>query len=396
MSKNNIQINIPDPCHKKFSEMIPAQGGSFCDSCEKIIIDFTSMTDQEIANAFNKNKGKICGQFRKDQLNRKINLTPTAINSYRAKAASILLSGVLTAGVANAQINTTTPQIIENQQITTKSSQMDKLKKEVNTSANQSKKFKFLIISESGEALIGATVHLKGDENIGGTTDIDGTATLAIPNSYLVKNSLTISVTYIGYWTQELEIKKNQFNSNQIFEVTLKEAILTGETVVIGYSISRPNTLYQVVKNWFNNFRYNREYRIEKREERKQLRKEKRTQRKLAKQIKKDNLSQQQSDSKIIKLPAQQYSISIKNISPNPFSNEINLEIYSKIKDDIQISLFNISGQKIYHVTQGVIKGNQNISLNLKNIKLADGEYILHIKEKNGQVQSRKMIRISE
>ena len=95
MSKKKIQINIPEPCHKKFKEMITARGGNFCDSCEKVVVDFTNMTDDEIAKSFIKNKSRICGQFRNDQLDRKINLTPPPVNSYRGKAASILLSGAV-------------------------------------------------------------------------------------------------------------------------------------------------------------------------------------------------------------------------------------------------------------------------------------------------------------
>ena len=82
MSRKKIQLSVPEPCDKKFSEMILAKDGNFCDSCEKVIIDFTNMTDNEIVNIFIKNKRKICGQFRKDQLNRKINLAPPSVNSY--------------------------------------------------------------------------------------------------------------------------------------------------------------------------------------------------------------------------------------------------------------------------------------------------------------------------
>ena len=40
------------------------------------------------------------------------------------------------------------------------------------------------------------------------------------------------------------------------------------------------------------------------------------------------------------------------------------------MKSDIQISIFDISGKKIYQVTQGVVEGDQNIQMNLKNLRL--------------------------
>lgn len=395
MSKKKIQINIPKPCHKKFADMIPAHGGNFCDSCEKIIVDFTKMTDHEIAKIFLKNKGKICGQFRKNQLDRNINLPSLHLtNSYRGKAASILLSGLLTTGITNAQNLLPTPQIIESQQTEEGKTQRSQLKFSEKNSSTQPRVFKFLITDDSGETLIGANIILKGNEKIGTTTDIDGTAMLTINNSDL-ENEITFAISYTGYQTEEINFKKNELDFNKINEVILKMREGESSIGIIVISYAKPTTLYQVVKNWLYKLRYNREDRVEKREERKRLRKEKRNNKKLVKQMERGKTSKQKSDSKIIQLPVQQFSISLKNVSPNPFIHEINLTIDSKIKTDIQISLFNISGQKIYQVTQGLIKGNQNINLNLKNINLKDGEYILHLREKNGQVQSRKVIRIS-
>ena len=393
MSKKKIQIKIPEPCHKKFAEMIPAQGGSFCDSCEKIVVDFTNLTDHEIANTFIKNQGKICGQFRKDQLDRKINLTPPPVNYYRGKAASILLSGFLTAGVANAQSNTQPPLVIENQQITNQVNLGTNNKKNSTTTSNSSHTLKFLVKDHLGETLIGANILLKNSSEIGTTTDLDGTAELIIPSEFTSKDSYIIVISYTGYGTQEISFRTKQVQTTQVRLVQLMGGmVLGGPMVIVGGVRSQPQTLYGVVKNWFYKFRYNQEDRKEIRAERREDRREKRTDREAAKLAKKEISTPKKSDHKIIQLPIPQYSISLKNIFPNPFSDEINLEIYSAIKSDLQISLFNISGQKNYQVTQGVIEGKQNIQLNLKNIRLENGAYILHIKEKDGQVQSRKLI----
>ena len=47
-------------------------------------------------------------------------------------------------------------------------------------------------------------------------------------------------------------------------------------------------------------------------------------------------------------------------------------------------------------MTQALVAGDQNIKLNLKNLRLENGEYILHLREKSGQVQSRKLMRMAE
>ncbi len=391
MSKKKIQINIPEPCQKNFAEMIPAKGGNFCDSCEKIVIDFTNMTDQEIANTFIKNKGKICGQFRKDQLDRKINLTPSPINSYRGKAASILLSGFLTAGIANAQNNNQSLTVIENQQIINQSNLETNHKDNIQPSSDSSFVLKFLIEDDLGESLIGASIILKNNNKIGTTSDINGKAELIIPKEITSKDSYTITISYTGYSTQEISYSKNNTNPSHVQLIQMTGGILLGSPiVVVDGTKSYPRTLYAVIKNWFYKFKYYRGDRQENREDRRDERRKKRADRKATQLLKK------KSSSKIIQLPTQQFSVSLKNISPNPFSDKINLEIYSEVKGDIQISLFDISGQKFYQVTQGLLIGNQNVFLNLKNIKLENGAYILHLKEKNGQVQSRKVIRASE
>ena len=58
---------------------------------------------------------------------------------------------------------------------------------------------------KSGEPLIGATVIQKGTNN-GTVTDLDGKFTLVIPKE------TTLSISYIGYVSQETVIK----NNNQI------------------------------------------------------------------------------------------------------------------------------------------------------------------------------------
>jgi hypothetical protein len=66
-----FKITIPKPCHANWSEMTPTQQGAFCGSCNKEVIDFTKMTDEEIQNYFlHKNQNKTCGHFRKEQIHR--------------------------------------------------------------------------------------------------------------------------------------------------------------------------------------------------------------------------------------------------------------------------------------------------------------------------------------
>lgn len=68
-----MKIIIPEPCHEDWEKMTPANQGSFCDSCAKIVVDFTKMKDHEVINYFENHKEqKTCGRFLSKQVNQNI------------------------------------------------------------------------------------------------------------------------------------------------------------------------------------------------------------------------------------------------------------------------------------------------------------------------------------
>jgi hypothetical protein len=72
---NKIQLTIPTPCHENWENMSPAEKGRFCGSCQKEVLDFSSMTDNELAQFFKKPSGSsVCGRFMNEQLNREIEI----------------------------------------------------------------------------------------------------------------------------------------------------------------------------------------------------------------------------------------------------------------------------------------------------------------------------------
>jgi hypothetical protein len=74
MSKH-IQLSIADPCHENWDNMTPVAQGKFCGSCQKQVIDFSNMSDREVAQFFKKpSAGSICGRFMQDQLDRSIEI----------------------------------------------------------------------------------------------------------------------------------------------------------------------------------------------------------------------------------------------------------------------------------------------------------------------------------
>ncbi len=78
MSKK-IQLSIPKPCHEDWDKMSPEDKGRFCASCSKTVMDFSSMSDRELAEFFKRPalrraQGSVCGRFTNEQLNRDIEI----------------------------------------------------------------------------------------------------------------------------------------------------------------------------------------------------------------------------------------------------------------------------------------------------------------------------------
>lgn len=87
---------------------------------------------------------------------------------------------------------------------------------------------KGVVTDSAGEPLIGVSILIKGTTQ-GTITDLDGKFTLMAQNGDL------ISVSYIGYITQEIQIK-----DNKVFRIVLKEDTQNlDEVVVIGYGTQR-------------------------------------------------------------------------------------------------------------------------------------------------------------
>ncbi|MFK8007313.1 MAG: TonB-dependent receptor plug domain-containing protein, partial [Saprospiraceae bacterium] len=85
------------------------------------------------------------------------------------------------------------------------------------------------ISDDKGEALIGASVVVKGAEGVGTTSDIDGSYSLDIP-----AGSDVLVISYTGYGTKEMTL-----GASNVMNVSLTEGSVLGEIVVTGLGIKK-------------------------------------------------------------------------------------------------------------------------------------------------------------
>jgi CarboxypepD_reg-like domain len=102
----NVQIRIDDPCSEPWDRMHPKEEGRFCSSCQKTVVDFTGMSDQEVLNWFAMQKRGVCGRFREGQLNHELTAQPQRKNGrlgwWRYVLAGLLLSSEVSAQTSPA------------------------------------------------------------------------------------------------------------------------------------------------------------------------------------------------------------------------------------------------------------------------------------------------------
>ncbi|XZF15572.1 carboxypeptidase-like regulatory domain-containing protein [Chitinophagaceae bacterium MMS25-I14] len=107
-----VILSIPEPCSEDWENMAPNGCGRFCFSCQKTIIDFTELTDNDLCSIVQTAPEGFCGRFRQDQLDRNVLQPPhrSAISTRfpgRIAAFFLLLQAVITNVKAQKSVHKT-------------------------------------------------------------------------------------------------------------------------------------------------------------------------------------------------------------------------------------------------------------------------------------------------
>lgn len=76
--KPAVTLKIDKPCSEDWNGMAPVAGGRFCNSCAKNVVDFTGMTDSEVAKYLLNSNGNICGRVKTTQMHRHLEVEKEA------------------------------------------------------------------------------------------------------------------------------------------------------------------------------------------------------------------------------------------------------------------------------------------------------------------------------
>lgn len=237
--RRQLSLSIPKACSENFSNFRKTERGSFCSSCQKEVIDFSNLNDQEIIDYFQKHSVKTCGRLKPEQLKsysiNERNKSKTKKWGWGILPLSVLMFLRPEVGLAQKS------NLVQN--VTPETKRADLSKEPV------SKVKVFGVIKEGDTPLAGAIIHLKGT-NTGTMSGIDGSFSLEIP---LVDREILL-VSFIGFITQEIKISKKDVVQNNIeLNVVLDEDdwAIMGEVEIMGLYQSK-QTFFQKLKSIFN------------------------------------------------------------------------------------------------------------------------------------------------
>ena len=73
-----FKLTVSKACLQEWSSMQPKPNGRYCTACETTVIDFSKMSNEEVANFFLlNNREPVCGRFKAAQLERIEIVVPT-------------------------------------------------------------------------------------------------------------------------------------------------------------------------------------------------------------------------------------------------------------------------------------------------------------------------------
>lgn len=191
MKPQTIKINIENPCHENWDNMLQEEKGKFCNACQKSVVDFSKMTNEQIINFLNHTNEKVCGRVAKHQLNVPIsNYVPNKTPFFNRYVAGFLMALGFYTPAHSQSANDPIEMRKTVGEIAVKPAVPSDKKLTINGR---------VLDAKTKKPIAGAEVSIAGSD-ITATTNKHGAYTLSVP-ARLQNNMLEIVISHSGYDT---------------------------------------------------------------------------------------------------------------------------------------------------------------------------------------------------
>ncbi|MCB0401852.1 MAG: carboxypeptidase-like regulatory domain-containing protein [Flavobacteriales bacterium] len=248
MKKKDITLSIQNPCGENYDEFIKTPAGGFCLSCQKEVIDFSRMTNQQILDAL-KNSKSTCGRFREDQIGVIGSRYDTSSNwKFPYIAASFGLFSMLSVtnlfsqNPAKTDVRGNNAEKLEHRgdakiQTQQKGNPSESLKGEdiptFGSLKQQQVKLTGRVVDANREPIYGAAIYFEGAKS-GAVADVDGR--FSIDQPVLVEEELILKITYLGFKPRTIYLSKDTLqNTLDLQDIVLEDNM---EVFIMGAFIS--------------------------------------------------------------------------------------------------------------------------------------------------------------
>lgn len=225
-----LQLQIPEPCHENWEQMTPVQQGRYCGSCQKQVMDFTNMSDKQLAAFFKRpSSGSVCGRFQQDQLDRDIEIPrkriPWVKYFFQFALPAFLMSAKASAqGMVRVTGDTVIVPVPARVTLGKVAAPICNIEK-----PNIEKIICGKVSDPSGIGIPGATIIIKGTR-IATATDGTGNFKLIIKSA---GDKIVLVALSVGFMSQEVTVDfKTHSNTQNIQMITMPYQV-AGEVVVI-------------------------------------------------------------------------------------------------------------------------------------------------------------------
>ena len=204
--KHSYSLKLENPCSEDWDSMQNRADGKYCPSCCKNIIDFTTLTNDEIIKVLESNNRNLCGRVRIDQLD--VSLSRIERSSWTSYL-NRFIAGMLFIGSAfkvNGQAYNAKNKITV--------SQPSRIHDVSNKKQDTLRCIKGRIINaETDSAIAGALLKIRA-ANISAITTSEGRFLISIPDSLMGKD-VQLDISKEGYSPNQLIVKANAINEPQ-------------------------------------------------------------------------------------------------------------------------------------------------------------------------------------
>ena len=233
-TNKKISISIPEPCHQSWNNMTEVDNlHRHCGSCDKVLTDFSGMSDTEVVLWLKHSKGKMCGRYAPSQLNRAMPV-PAEKTEKKKFWLNALWLIPFAWGSKEARAQSTTPEVLRGKPPVSVITSTPQTVVAVTAKVHAAIKVTGTIsLPDSSAKAAGAIVTAwVGGQNIQATADSNGVYTITLPEDTLENVALWIS--YSGYMAQNETVSRNEAIDGRIVRDVLFERL---EPMMVGIII---------------------------------------------------------------------------------------------------------------------------------------------------------------